>query len=153
MSQAGTTRMVVDDAIQDIKNRTLAGISGDLSRLVCLASTRDYNTGRYHHEGLGSHFSEEVAEFALEACHREVFQQLTLISLEDLVGQLESYVRSASAKPAEVIDTWEKLQPYRVTVPLECEPLSAEVFFSNIRTALAIVRFRRMRDSKAPRSS
>jgi hypothetical protein len=145
--------MVVDDAIQDIKNRTLAGISDDLSRLVCLASTRDYNTGRYHHEGLASHFSEEVAESALEACHRELFQQLTLISLEGLVRELESYVTSTAASPMEVVETWEKLQPYRVTIPLKCDSLSVEVFFSNIRCALAILRIRRARDLQDLQSS
>jgi hypothetical protein len=153
VTSAGTTRMVVDDAIQDIKNRTLAGISDDLSRLVCLASTRDYNTGRYHHEGLASHFSEEVAESALKACHRELFQRLTLFSLEDLVRELESYVASTAASPMEVVETWEKLQPYRVAIPLECDLFSAEVFFSNIRSALAILRCRRARDLQGLQSS
>jgi hypothetical protein len=153
MKSAGPTRMPVYDAIQDIKNRTLAGISDDLSRLICLASTRDYNTGRYHHEGLASHFSEQVAASALEACHRELFQQLTLIPLEGLVREMESYVASTAASPMEVVETWEKLQPYRVAIPLECDPLSAEFFFSNIRTALAILRSRRVRDRQAQQSS
>jgi len=136
-------RVEVEEAIQDIQNRTLAGISGDVGRLICLASTRDYNTGKYHHEGLASNFSEEVAGAALAACHLEVFRQLTLSSLEDLAGQLERYVLSSCAHPTEVIEAWEKLEPYRVTIPMECDPLSAEIFFSNIRIALAILRSRR----------
>jgi hypothetical protein len=147
------TRMMVHQAVQDILNRTLGGISDDFGRLICLASTRDYNTGRYHHEGLASRFSDEVAESALAACHLEIFRQLSLSSLEDLVRQLESYLASTGASPTEVVEAWEKLQPYRVTIPLECDPLSAEVFFSNIRIALAILRRRRRNVAQGPRSS
>jgi hypothetical protein len=145
--------MNVDAAIQDIMNRTLARISGDLSRLICLASTRDYNTGRYHHEGLASHFTEEVAESALETCHRELFEKLTVISLEGLVRELEAYVASTAAPPMEVIETWERLQPYRVTIPLKCDPLSVEFFFSNIKSALAILRSRGARNLQGLQSS
>jgi hypothetical protein len=135
-------RVEVEEAVQDIKNRTLAGISGNIGRLICLASTRDYNTGRYYHDGLASSFSEEVAGAALAACHLEIFEQLTLSSLEDLVRQLESYVVSSHARPKEIIQAWEKLETYRVTIPLKCDPLSAEFFFSNVKIALAILRFR-----------
>ena len=145
--------MNVDAAIQDIMNRTLAGISDDFSRFICLASTRDYNTGRYHHEGLASHFTEEVAESALETCHRELFQRLALNPLEDLVRQLESYITSTTAPPMMVVEAWEKLQPYRVTIPLECDSLSVEVFFSNIKCALAILRSRRARNLQGLRSA
>jgi hypothetical protein len=145
--------MNVDAAIHDIMNRTLAGVSDDLSRLICVASTRDYNTGRYHHEGLASHFTEEVAESALETCHKELFQQLTLNTLEDLVRQLESYITSTTAPPMMVVEAWEKLQPYRVTIPLECDSLSVEVFFSNIKCALAILRSRRARNLQSLQSA
>lgn len=145
--------MAVHEAVQDILNRTLAGISDDFSRLICLASTRDYNTGRYHHEGLASRFSDEVARLALAACHLKIFRQLSLSSLEDLVRQLESYLASTGASPTEVVEAWERLQPYRVTIPLECDSLSAEVFFSNIRVALAILQSRRGHGPQALRSS
>ncbi len=147
------TRMALHEAVQDILKRTLSGIADDFGRLICLASTRDYNTGRYHHEGLASRFSDEVAESALATCHSEVFQQLSLTPLEDLLVQLESYLASTGAPPAEVIEAWERLQPYRVAIPLECDSLSAEVFFSNIRVALAILRRRRGNAPQGPQSS
>ena len=58
-------RMDSETAIDDLKNRTIAGIAGDIGRLIYLASTRDYNTGRYYHAGLASRFTEEVASNAL----------------------------------------------------------------------------------------
>ncbi len=151
--RAEAKRQDVEAAIEDVKNRTLAGLPGDLSRLICLASTRDYNTGKYYHEGLASNFSEEVAGEALAACHLAIFRRLTLSSLEDLVRHLENYVLSSSARPTEIIEAWEKLEPYRVTIPLECDPLSAEIFFSNVKIALAILRSRRGHSPQSPQSS
>ncbi len=132
-------RMDVEEAIEDVRSRTLLGIPGDLGRLVYLASTRDYNTGRYYHEGLASQFSEEVAAAALAACHQEIFKQLASSSLEDLVKQLEIYLRSTRARSLEVLGAWQKLEPYRITIPLACDQLSAEFFFSNVKIALAIL--------------
>jgi hypothetical protein len=139
---ADRERAQVDEAIKDIKNRTLAGIAGNIGRLICLASTRDYNTGRYYHDGLASSFTEEVAGAALAACHVEIFTELTFSSLKDLVQSLEDYIRSLHARPTEVIEAWEKLQTYRVIMPVGCDPLSAEFFFSNVKIALAILRSR-----------
>jgi len=56
----------VQEAYDDLLNRTLARIPCDLGRLIYLASTRDYNTGNYYHEGLANRFRAEVARKALE---------------------------------------------------------------------------------------
>ncbi len=140
-------RMDVEAAIEDVKNRTLAGISGEVAQLVYLASTRDYNTGRYYHEGVAFRFSEEVAAMALEACHQEVFRCLVFSSLEDIVRQLETYVHSTSARPLEVLAAWRKLEPYRVVIPsasgqLSPDFLPGKIFFSNVRIALATLEAR-----------
>ncbi len=142
-------RMDVEEAIDDIKSRTLPGIRGDIGRLIYLASTRDYNTGQYYHEGLASHFTEEVAVAALAACHQEIFKRLTFSSLEGLLKELENYLRSTHARPEEVLEAWQKIEPYRVTIPWECDELCAEFFFSNVRTALAILQAQEMRSTNA----
>ena len=59
-------RVSVEEAIEDLQNHTLEGISGSIARLVYLASTRDYNSGRYYHDGLAFRFTEEVAQTALK---------------------------------------------------------------------------------------
>ena len=132
----------LDEAIQDFQYRTLAGIPGELARLVYFASIRDYNTGQYHHDGLAYRFNEEVASTALQIHHRETFRKLVFTSLEELVHELDAYMSSARVLTADFLEFWQKLEPYRVAVPLDCDTLAVEVFFSNIRVALAILQNR-----------
>ena len=87
-------RIDVQRAAHDLHLRTLSKIPRPLDRLIYLASTRDYNTGLYYHDGLAARFSEEVACEALADCHREAFRELTSSSLEDLVSQMEAYMAS-----------------------------------------------------------
>jgi len=82
----------VQDAYDDILQRTLARISCDLARLVYLASTRDYNTGNYHHDGLAARFSADVARKALEIAHRQVFYRVSAYSLEELAEEVNIYL-------------------------------------------------------------
>jgi hypothetical protein len=82
--------MDVEAAREDLNKRTLAKIRLDFARLIYLASTRDYNTGRYYHDGLAFQFSEAVAAQALSDAHEEVFTDLALSPLKDLVDQLQA---------------------------------------------------------------
>lgn len=137
----------------DLEARTLSRIRTDFARLVFLASTRDYTTGRYYHDGLSRQFSENAATGALAACHAEVFSNLALSPLEVLVEELEDYVRSTHADPGDLICAWQKLEPYRVTIPLECDPLVGQLFTSNVKIALAILQSRHRSQLPGPQSA
>jgi len=140
---SATVKLVsVQDAYDDILERTLARISCDLARLVYLASTRDYNTGNYHHDGLAARFSADVARKALEIAHRQVFYRVSAYSLEELSEEVEIYLKSSRESPLEVLRAWQNLEPYRIAVPMEVNPAVARLFLSNIRLALAIFRHR-----------
>ena len=132
----------IQAAIADLKKHTLPRLPGDIARLVYLASTRDYNTGKYYHEGLSHIYTQEFAARALQECHNEVFQELVRSSIEELLFQFELYVSSGCAQADEFIDFWEKAEPYRVTIPLASDPISAQLFNSNVKIALAILRHR-----------
>jgi hypothetical protein len=132
----------VQEAYDDLVNRTLSRISCDLGRLIYLASTREYNTGNYYHEGLASRFDPEAARKALEIAHRQNFYRVSLFSLEDLVSELETYLRSTRENPQECLRAWLKLEPYRVAVPTDVNVTVARLFASNLRLALAILYFR-----------
>src|SRR5271156_1430131 len=104
-----TVKLVPEQsAYDDLLQRSLSKISCDLARLIYLASTRDYNTGTYHHDGLASRFSPEVAAKALEIAHRQVFLQLSAYSLEELVEQLRIYFESSRDGATEILRMWQK---------------------------------------------
>lgn len=132
-------RVDVEPAVRDLRNRTLARLPGDFSRLVYLASSRDLNTGHYSHDGLAFHFSENVASKAMAACHTEIFDRLVFCSLEDLIKELRNYISSTEERPGDVLKSWTRLGSYRVTIPSECDETAAEIFLSNVKIALAIL--------------
>lgn len=143
----------VEAARRDLSERTLSKVRGDFARLIYLASMRDYNTGEYHHEGLACMFTESVAGRAIASCHRDVFRRLVLCPVKELVEQLELYASSNCSTSSELVRIWERLQPYRVTVPLECTPLAARFFVSNIRAALAVLQSHQLQAHREPRSA
>jgi hypothetical protein len=143
----------IDEALQDLHCRTLAKLNGDLAKLVYLASTRNYNSGRYEHDGLSMRFAPSVAEEALATAHREVFANLALAPLEVLVEQLVQYVSSACAQPVEVLTTWKDLEAYRVLPPAGEDPLTVDLFMSNIKIALAIVEPAWKKNHSSPRNA
>jgi hypothetical protein len=147
---AGLELVPVRDVYEDLLRRTLSRISSDLARLIFLASTRDYNTGTYHHEGLASRFSSERASQALELAHTEIFEQLAAYSLEAWVKEIEIYARTSPESAATIIRTWQMLEPYRVAVPLRQNATVVQLFISNLRIALAVLRHRQDPEAADP---
>lgn len=129
----------VERARRDLRAHTLARLSGEFARLVYLASTRSYNTGRYAHEGLALEYSESVAAQALAAEHRDVFHALAVSPLRDLVHHLVQYLHCGCAPPEEIVSTWKELQPYRILPPARTDDLIVALFLSNVKIALAMV--------------
>jgi hypothetical protein len=137
----------VEGAYEDLLRRSLSKISGDLARLIYLASTRDYNTGRYHHDGLAAHFQTDIACQALELAHRQIFYRIAARSLQELVAEVELYITSSRQSRDEVLQVWQKLEPYRVALPVDVNAAVAQLFVSNVRLALAILRRRQQQEA------
>jgi hypothetical protein len=129
-------------AYEDFSSRSLARIPSALERLIYVASTRDYNSGWYHHEGLAARFDPVAAAKALEYAHAGVFREVSLMPLEQLSDELEKYMQSAKEEPLAFLTAWQKLEPYRVAIPMHVDPTIAELFVSNIKIALAVLRCR-----------
>jgi len=130
------------NAYDDFRTRSLSRIPSALERLIYIASTRDYNSGLYQHDGLAGRFGAEAAAQALEYAHAEVFQTVSLLSLRRLTEELRKYMDSSREQPAAFLDAWQKLEPYRVAIPLRADPMNAELLVSNIKIALAVLRHR-----------
>ena len=127
-------------AIRDLEARTLAGLCGGVSRVVYLSGTRDFNTGQYQHDGLALRFGESAAQAALARCHEAVFRDLLHCGMEELVAQLAAYIESTGADRERVLDSWQRLEAYRVLIPGNCDAFSADCFITNIKIALEALR-------------
>lgn len=130
----------VEKAVRDLERHTLGGMPGTLAKLVYLSSTRDYNTGQYHHEGLALTYTSEVAELALRRCHASVFRSLAEEGLEALVEEIRAYLPATKEDQSLILKTWRGLEIYRILIPADCDPHVRNLFISNFSSALAVVR-------------
>jgi hypothetical protein len=67
-------------------------------------------------------------------------------SLKELVAEVELYINSSRQSREEVLQVWQKLEPYRVALPVDVNAAVAQLFVSNVRLALAILRQRQQRE-------
>jgi hypothetical protein len=135
------------NAYEDFSSRTLAKIPTAIERLICIASTRDYNSGVYHHDGLASRFSASATAKALQFAHIEAFHAVSAMPLRELSDEIRQYMKSSREEPVAFLNAWQKLEPYRVAIPMEVDPTIAELFVSNVKIALAILRLHLLRQT------
>jgi len=126
----------------DILRALTVSLPNDLSRLIFLATLRDNNSGHYFHPDLARRFSECIADRAMLACHRRIYRQVVALSIEDLTDQLDLYVTTIPAPRERMIESWTKLKAYRATIPMDTDPISAEIFFMKVEVAVAILEAR-----------
>jgi hypothetical protein len=138
------TRMDVEAAREDFQNRTLSHLGYDFARLIYLSSLRDVSSGEYHHCGLAQTFSESVASAAMTACHKDFFYQLVQTPLESLVLQLERFMVTGARDITATLETWEALEFYNVTVPAGCNSIAVDLYRSNIKIAMALLKARQL---------
>jgi len=130
----------VERLVRDFEERTLAGMEGGFSRLVYLASLRDYNTGRYHHYGLESRYSLESVDEGLHQCHIRVFEELVAQPLKEQTEDLLGFFESLKEDKARLVGIWRRLKSYQILPPDGCHSLAGELFDKNIEIMLRILR-------------
>jgi hypothetical protein len=146
-------RMDLESAKEDLKRRTLEGLGYDFARLVYISSLRDFSTGEYYHHGLAHSFSEAAASWALTACHQDLFYSLALSPLESFIVQIDRFIRSTPRDYEIVLSAWENLKAYNVTVPSVCDQIAAELFRSNIKIAMTLLKSSRPVQGEKPQSA
>ncbi|MBZ5564719.1 MAG: hypothetical protein LAP13_20145 [Acidobacteriia bacterium] len=130
----------VAQLLRDFRTRTLEELSGDFERLIYVASLRDYNTGRYHHYGLETRYSEEAVDQGLRQSHAQVFERLLATPLKEQTEDLLSFFESLKVERTRLVDAWQRLRSYQVLPPEGSHPLARELFERNIEIMLQVLR-------------
>jgi hypothetical protein len=105
--------MTLKSALQDLRETTLAAISGVLAKLTYLGSLRR-REGGYRHWGMSLVHGEEASERALKAAHTEVLSTVLRTPITDLEEDLQHsssdreetagvYVESMRAQLGELV--------------------------------------------------
>ena len=125
--------------IEEVRERSLAPLACEMAKLICLSSTRDYNTGRYQHDGLDWRYRDKDADAALRALHTQIFESLVVAPLKTLVSDLEAFFGMTLTDRSTATKIWKNLEPFRIAVPEDSDELTRKLFYSNIRIALAVL--------------
>jgi len=86
--------MTLKSALQDLRETTLAAISGLLAKLAYLASLRRRGGG-YRHWGMSLVHGEEVSDRAMKTAHAEVLSAVLRTPLADLEEDLHESSRES----------------------------------------------------------
>jgi len=135
--------MNISSVLAEFRERSLRYVQGNLAKLVYLSSCRDYNSGRYRHDGLATRFSETAVHEGLALCHRDLFEQMIQAPLTEWIEELRLYFTSTDPDAARV---WKELRPYQIAIPRGTTALEAELFMSNLKIALEILESERRAD-------
>ena len=95
--------MTLKSALQDLKETTLAAVSGLLGKLAYLASLRR-SQGRYEHWGMETVHGAESSERALRTAHNEVVSGILRAPLSTLLEDLQESSSGSGMGPAKFVD-------------------------------------------------
>jgi hypothetical protein len=95
--------MTLKSALQDVKETTLAAVSGLLGKLAYLASLRRAQ-GRYEHWGMQAVHGPESSERALKTAHAEIVSGVLRMPLARLEEDLQESSRESAGAAQAYID-------------------------------------------------
>jgi hypothetical protein len=108
--------------------------------LIYLSSLRGPNSGVYEHHGLSLVFGPRAANEALRRSHEDAFRDWLAFDLQQQKADLDLYLTGLIEQRVAVIDTWLRLNPYRNLVPLSARAVDQQLFLSDFRAILEILR-------------
>jgi hypothetical protein len=96
-------KMTLKSALQDLRQTTLAAVSGLLAKLAYLGSLRR-REGGYQHWGMSLVHGEESSERALKAAHTEVLSKVLRTPISQLEEDLRESTRSSEETAGAYIE-------------------------------------------------
>ncbi|MGH9776195.1 MAG: hypothetical protein ACRD50_14755 [Candidatus Acidiferrales bacterium] len=125
--------------IEDFSSRTLAVIPSELGKLWHVATLRDEGEGRYRHAGLETLYSQESVDASLAYCHRELFERILELPLEEQERDLRLCLAGMGETFAVIAARWQELELCQKMIPSNAPRYLQELFKSNIQLLLALL--------------
>jgi hypothetical protein len=138
--------MTLKSALQDVKNTTLAAVSGLLGKLAYLASLRR-SLGRYQHWGMELVHGPESSERALKTAHTEIVAGILRAPLATLVNDLDESGRSAGVAPQVFVEGMREC--FDDLVPGERQDSPAATHLNSVLLALSSLEKNRERATRS----
>jgi hypothetical protein len=138
--------MTLKSALQDVKETTLAAVSGLLGKLAYVASLRR-TQGRYEHWGIELVHGPESCERALKTAHGEIVAGVLRAPMASLVEDLEESSR-AKGVAAHVFITGMR-DRFEELVPGERQDSPAASHLNSVLLALSILEKNRRRATRS----
>jgi len=120
--------------------RALNSADSLLGRLVFLGSLRDGYSGRYLHEGWCGVASADEVHAVLHDAHHATFIAVLRLPLLDLSRELRHHFLMLNQPENETALLWLEVEPFRDLVPQGCLPEMHDLFLSQVRIALKVLR-------------
>ncbi len=95
--------MTLKSALQDLRETTLAAISGLLAKLAYVASLR-HGQGGYSHWGMALQHGEEASDRALKAAHTEVLATVLRTPISELAEDLQKSSQNSQKTPEAYVE-------------------------------------------------
>ncbi len=132
--------MLERDPVSDLWRNTLSQIPSVFGRLVYLAAVRDPNSGRYEHHGLALVFGDDEADRALRRSHIQTFSEWLCLNLEQQKADLMLYLSALMDERRRVIETWLRIEPFRMMIPSSATKAETELYQSDFRILLGLLK-------------
>jgi hypothetical protein len=121
----------------DLAAQTLAPLPDAFSRLVYLASLREYSSDEYSHWGLEDLHGRDAARRALRAEHLAVFRDVGALPLPELARQVGAFLAGRAGDGQILLQNWTRDQSYNLLAPVGVSELERESFRINFAAVLA----------------
>jgi hypothetical protein len=140
MSIDATNRQAHTKVLEDLWRNTISAVHSEIGKLAYLASLRDPNSGLYHHYGLETVYSPEQCDRALRQTHLSLFYEWLKKPLAEQKEDVEVYFRTIEGQLDTILENWAVLEPYRAFVPVEADEAGRQLFTSDLRLLVEVMR-------------
>lgn len=138
--------MTLRSALQDLRETTLAAVSGLLAQLAYIASLRR-SEGRYLHWGLAQIHGEDHSERALQAAHTDVLSKVLSKPIVELVDDLGESSQNSEKTATAYVDGMR--QQYKDLLPSPEDQASAK-HLNSVLLALSRLSLEKSRKRATP---